>query len=106
MKRLGLSKIIGSFGKRMLLYMPLMITCRQFEDFIIDYLEGDLAARKRFEFELHLKTCNECRNYLAAYNRVVEVTAKTNNLADSEVSLPELPEDLIKAIIKVRKLDH
>ncbi|MCG8404340.1 MAG: zf-HC2 domain-containing protein, partial [Phycisphaerales bacterium] len=47
--------------------LPLMISCREFEAFIVDYLDDQLPARQRKIFEFHLKICRECRDYLAAY---------------------------------------
>ncbi len=83
--------------------MPLMITCREFEDFIIDYLEGDLSRRQRFVFEFHLKACRECREYMAAYKRIVEVSAKVEKRSDVLEDLPNVPEDFIQAILAARK---
>jgi len=103
MKRLGFLKVIGSFGKKAMFYLPMMITCRQFEDFLIDYLEGDLSARQKFVFELHLKVCRECRDYLAAYKRVVEVSARAGNAGEMDASLPPVPTDFINAVLAARK---
>ncbi len=102
MKRLGFSKVMRPLRGAMLRYMPLMITCRQFEDFMIDYLEGGLSERQRFVFELHLKVCGECRAYLAAYRRAVEVSTNVEKDA-GDVILPEVPQDLIKAIVEARQ---
>ena len=41
--------------------LPLMITCNEFESFILAYLEGDLPKRQKLVFEFHLKMCRECR---------------------------------------------
>lgn len=103
MKRLGFIRIVRSMRGAMLRYMPLMITCRQFEDFMIDYLEGDLPGRRVIVFELHLKICGECRDYMAAYKRAVEVAARAEETARDKVDLPTVPEDLVKAIIAARK---
>ena len=85
----------------MLNHMPLMINCRQFEDFILAYLEGDLPDKQRFVFELHLKVCRECRDYLAAYKRTIEISKRA--FEDQEADLPEeVPEDLVKAILAAR----
>ncbi len=100
MKRLGFFRIIRSFGKRVLFYMPFMITCREFEDFMIDYLENELPERQKRVFEFHLKVCRECRDYLAAYTRVIEVS---NKVAKARDDLPDVPEDFIKAILAARK---
>lgn len=101
-KRLGFTRIVRSMRGAMLRYMPLMITCRQFENFMIDYLEGDLPRRQVFVFELHLKVCGDCRAYMAAYKRAVEVVAMTEETTGGEPELPTVPEDLIKAIIAAR----
>lgn len=89
--------------KGLMLYkLPLMIDCEQFEGFLIDYLEGDLPDRQRAIFEFHLKICRECRDYLAAYGRTIEVGKAV--FADPSAELPnEVPDDLVKAILEARK---
>lgn len=86
----------------MMFKLPLMITCEAFEDFILAYLEDELTARQKFVFELHLKMCRECRDYLQAY-RTSMALAKTA-LEHEQVSvLPEtVPEDLVKAVLDAR----
>ena len=85
----------------MLKHMPVMITCRQFEDFIVAYLEGELPERQRFVFDLHLKVCRECRTYLAAYERTIEVSKRA--FEDPDQAVPEeVPEDLVKAVLAAR----
>ena len=77
------------------------LTCRDFSKFLSDYLEGELPDRQRFVFELHLKLCRECRDYLAAYRRTIEVSQQA--LEDPDGPLPEaVPEDLIKAVLAAR----
>ncbi len=85
----------------MLKHMPLMITCRQFEDFILAYLEGELPAKQRFVFELHLKVCRECRDYLAAYRHTIEISKRV--FEDPDQAVPdEVPEDLVRAVLDAR----
>ncbi len=86
----------------MLRHMPMMITCREFEAFILAYIEGELSERQRFIFELHLKVCRDCREYLAAYKRTIEVTGRA--FEDPEEPVPgEVPEDLVKAVLDARR---
>lgn len=86
----------------MLKHMPLMITCAEFESFILAYLEDELPARERAVFDLHLKICRECRDYLAAYRRTVEVGKKT--FEEPAAPVPDaVPEDLIKAVLAARQ---
>ncbi len=105
MKRVGVSRIIRSMRGAMLRYMPLMITCRQFEDFVIDYIEGTLPDHQRRLFELHIKMCRECREYLAAYKRTLELVNRTGGADVQEDALPDLPEDLVEAVIAARRSD-
>ena len=84
--------------KRWLFKMPTMISCEEFESFIMQYLEGELPLAKRMVFELHMKVCRECREYLAAYKLSIE-SAKGAMKAEE---LPEIPEDLVAAILDAR----
>ncbi len=86
----------------MLKHMPLMITCVEFESFILAYLEDELPAGKRRVFELHLKVCRECRDYLEAYRRTTAL-GKAALSDDPAAMVPEdVPEDLIKAVLDSR----
>ncbi len=95
----------SSFSRRMrglmLRHMPLMITCREFEDFILAYLEGELPERQHFVFELHTKVCRECRDYLGAYRRTMEISKRAFKQEDEPVS-DEVPEDLVKAVLAAK----
>ena len=87
---------------KMLRHMHGMITCEQFEGFILQYLDDELAAPQRLLFEKHLKWCRECRDYLASYDNARAVGAAVFKSEDG--TLPsEIPEDLIKAVIESRK---
>ena len=86
----------------MLNHFPMMINCGEFESFLLDYLEGSLPPRQRMVFELHMKLCRECREYLIAYRRTVEVSKRA--FADGAAQLPDdVPEDLIRAILSARE---
>ena len=85
----------------MLRHMPLMITCRKFEDFILAYLEDELPERQHFVFELHTKVCRECRDYLGAYRRTMEISKRAFRQEDDPIS-DEVPEDLVKAVLAAK----
>ena len=87
----------------MLERMPGMITCREFEDFICDYLDGTLPAAKRRVFELHMRICRECREYLAAYQKARALGQATALPGSTEPVPDDVPEDLIKAILESRR---
>ncbi|MFT5712473.1 MAG: anti-sigma factor RsiW [Alphaproteobacteria bacterium] len=99
LRRNGLLRSLKGF---MLKRMHNMITCKEFEDFVQLYFEGELSDKQRSVFELHLRLCRECREYLAAYKRTQEITATV--LASPKSPVPDdVPEDLIKAILEARK---
>lgn len=85
----------------MLRHMPMMISCREFENFILAYLEGELPARQLRTFELHIRICRECRDYLAAYRLSTELARRA--FEDPDQPLPEdVPDDLVKAILAAK----
>ncbi len=76
-----------------------MISCREFEAFIIDYLEGELPWSKRAIFNMHLAVCAECRQYLRAYQRSRALGQAVLTGAPDDPVPHEVPEDLIKAVL-------
>ena len=85
----------------MLRHMHRMITCREFEEFVARYLDDELTAREKSIFEWHLAICRECRDYLAAYRRSIELGRGVLGAADEAVP-EDVPEDLIKAVLDAR----
>lgn len=83
--------------------VPLMITCREFEQFVADDSDGTLPWRQRLVFRLHLRFCRECRDYLAAFVRAVELGKSVFRHPDDLVPT-EVPEDLVRAILAARKV--
>lgn len=80
--------------------LPGMISCQVFEDFVLAYLEEELSSTQRRVFEMHLKLCRECREYLEDYRKTLSAT-RNLSLAEKD-TLAEVPEDLIKAILDAR----
>ena len=64
----GLGRRLKGF---MLKRVHSMITCVEFEEFIIRYLDDSLSGTQKKKFEWHLRLCRECREYLAAYQRTL-----------------------------------
>ena len=101
MTNLG-SRLMRTMKGAMLNWMPGMLTCVEFEDFLIDYMAGDLPAGQRRVFEFHIRICRECREYLAAYRRTIEVAGRAYQ--DETAPVPdEVPEDLVQAIVAARR---
>ena len=86
----------------MLKSMHGMITCREFEDFVLDYLDGELPQRQAKIFEWHLRICRECREYLEAYKRTIDIGKAVLGPMDDPVP-QDVPEDLIQAVLDSRE---
>ena len=83
---------------------PMMMTCAEFETFVLEYLSGSLPRRQKRIFELHLKICRECRDYLEAYRRSVKLGRAV--FETPAAPLPEdVPEDLVNAILAANSSD-
>ena len=102
MKQQHKNKILRWLKGFMLRHMHGMITCKEFENFILDYLDDELPALQRSRFERHIRLCRECKQYLQAYQRTLELSRAVFPSPDDVVP-DDVPEDLIKAILKARK---
>jgi anti-sigma factor RsiW len=78
------------------------MTCREFADFLSDYLSGELPAATRAEFDRHLGICPNCRTYLASYESTGDLGRRAFEDQDADVP-PDVPPDLIRAILESRK---
>jgi anti-sigma factor RsiW len=78
------------------------VTCREFADFIMDYLAGELPADTREPFEWHLSRCHNCQEYLAQYKSTVSAGRLAFRNLDEELPA-EVPDDLVKAVLAARK---
>ena len=78
------------------------MTCKDFVEFLMDYLEGELPKAQKALFEEHLKVCSSCVAYPSNYRDVVELSKAA--LCDPEGPVPEdVPEDLVAAVLAARK---
>jgi len=82
-------------------HMHNMISCREFEDFVQAYVDGELSTQQQARFESHILMCRECREYLYAYKRSIEV-GQAVCTTENDMLPDDVPEDLIKAIVKLR----
>lgn len=75
-----------------------MLTCKEFDDFMVDYLEGGLPVWQKYMCWLHVKMCRECAHYVRQYRRVVALGKEAFDNPDDEVP-DSVPEELIKAAL-------
>ena len=78
------------------------MTCREFTDFIIDYVSGELSTDVSTAFERHIANCPDCHKYLTQYQTTV--AAGRQAFADEDDDVPhDVPEALIQAILRSRQ---
>jgi anti-sigma factor RsiW len=78
------------------------VTCRDFVNFLDDYLSGSLPEDRRAEFNSHLSQCPSCVAYMKTYSTSIGLGRAV--LTGSEEPVPrEVPEDLVRAILAVRR---
>ena len=74
-----------------------MITCKEFDDRIPDFLEGDLGRWQGLSFWLHMKLCNKCRNHLADYQQAIALSKAAWQALDDQQE-PTLPKIMVKTV--------
>ena len=77
------------------------ITCRELIDFLYLYLENELPADRRGEFERHLGVCPPCRAYIREYQEAVRLGQTAFADPDAPAD-PAAPEELVRAILATR----
>ena len=72
-------------------------SCREFTDFLDDYLELRLPEERHAVFVRHLSICADCRTYLTTYRRAIELVRRSHAGADA------MPGPLVRDILEARK---
>jgi anti-sigma factor RsiW len=78
------------------------MTCREFTEFLMAYLDRELADDVRSAFESHMFGCQSCVNYLESYQATVSLERAA--CAEDEPLPGDVPESLVQAILAARKL--
>lgn len=79
------------------------MTCREFVEFLISYIDGNLETAPRDVFEAHMRLCPPCGDYLETYRDTIRLGKFA--CREEEGSPPEdVPEELIQAILAARNV--
>ena len=78
------------------------MTCREFIDFLMQYIDGELPEDVRESFDKHLETCPSCVSYLDSYRSTVRLAEELRECGDDPVP-DSVPEDLVQGILKARR---
>lgn len=77
------------------------MTCLEVVEFMMAYLDGELAPEPARIFEQHMSVCAECQAYLDSYKKTIAL-GKVALAPIDEPAPASLPPDLIKAILAAR----
>lgn len=78
------------------------MTCRDFTEFLHEYLFGNLSAEERSVFEMHLAECPGCVAYLHSYRKTIHLEKEAICPSDTAPPPGDAPEELIQAILRAR----
>ena len=78
------------------------MNCREFTEFVQEYLLGNLPAQERAEFDKHLAECPWCVAYLDSYQKTIELGQAAFSAPEDAPPPADAPEELIQAILRAR----
>lgn len=78
------------------------MTCQEFVEFLMAYLDGELSAEVRRVFEAHVGECPPCLAYLDSYRETVRLGRSLCDEPEGPVP-EEVPEGLVGAILAARR---
>jgi anti-sigma factor RsiW len=79
------------------------MNCREFTEFLHEYLFGNLPAEERAEFEKHLAECPWCLAYLDSYRKTIRLEQSAFSPSETTPAPGDAPEELIQAILLARR---
>jgi anti-sigma factor RsiW len=77
------------------------MNCREFTEFLLDYLDGQLPSDERATFDEHLAECPHCVRYLQTYEETIRLGQDA--FRNEEPALADAPDELIQAILHARR---
>jgi predicted anti-sigma-YlaC factor YlaD len=78
------------------------VTCREFADVLCGWFDGELPSSEGAAFEVHLRSCSSCRNYLGGFRTTHEMCLALREAGDAPLPR-ELLEALVLAVIAARR---
>lgn len=81
---------------------PGMITCAEFESFVVDHYEGGLSEPERRRFERHMAMCPPCRVSWESYRKAVALGRGLFAEEDRDAPAP-VDEELVAAVLAARR---
>ncbi len=80
------------------------MTCKEMIEFLMDYVDGELPPSEQRRFERHLGICTDCTAYVTSYRETVRLGKMICHPGKDELP-PDIPEDLVQAILEARRAE-
>jgi len=84
-----------------------MLTCQEVVEYLMSYLNSELAPDEIFVFEKHLAVCPECVTFLETYKQTIRIGQMAFDSVESQSpesqSEEPLPEPLVQAILAAQR---
>jgi anti-sigma factor RsiW len=74
------------------------ITCREFVEFLDDYVARELPEAARMAFDAHLAACPSCVAYMKTYQATVRAGKRAFTSQEGPVP-SDIPEELVRAVL-------
>ena len=78
------------------------MNCREFTEFLHEYLFGNLPPEEHAEFDKHLAECPWCVAYLDSYQKTILLEKAAFSDLGERFAPAGAPEELIQAILHAR----
>jgi anti-sigma factor RsiW len=78
------------------------MNCREFTEFLHEYLFDNLPVDERAEFEKHLAECPWCVAYLDSYQQTIRLEQAAFSAPEDAPVPANAPEELVQAILRAR----
>ena len=81
-----------------------MLSCREFIDFLMEFVNGELEPARRRLFLRHIAGCRDCATYLETYRTTVALGRRVCSEREEAIRGESVPDELIRSILAARRI--
>jgi hypothetical protein len=78
------------------------LTCRDVDQFLMRYANGELSPREQFTFDCHLALCGDCMHYVDSYIKTTPLARDACRRDDAPAH--DAPPGLLAAVFDATRL--
>jgi len=82
------------------------LSCKQFVEFLDEYVAGGQSEDARKAFEDHINCCPPCVDFLNQYRDTIKTSKKSCCCGKRVIPPEDVPQGLINAILAARNADN